>query len=446
MSRRLAGGGVAAVSVALVAVAVRVHNAFRYPPDWGFDATFNWRYIYRLTEDGRLPHPAAGWSTADPPLFFAVAAALMKGSGFQLVLIPLLNTLIGFGIVVLAVRLVQRADPTNSRRALLAGSLLLFLPAHIHMSAMVSEEMGVAFLTSLVVFALATTGGAEAGFRLGLRRMAGVGLAAGLAALTKLTGVLAAATAVASIALDGVRRAELRRSAAAIALLLAVAFASGGWYYARNRALYGYFQPFGLPAHQRMFEMPPGQRGILDFVRIPASTFTHPQLLDPDLLRSVWGSTYVTVWFDGHRYFLPRDSRAVDRLGGLTLLLALLPTIAFAVGAGRGARRAWRSPGTPDTPLLLLTAFVLSSYALYNWQNPWFVVVKGTSLLALCLPFAFYASETLDRWMQASRRSARALWIVLGLLAIAVVLSGTFDLVFEKTEVSGLPWQTPGSP
>ena len=34
-----------------------------------------------------------------------------------------------------------------------------------------------------------------------------------------------------------------------------------------------------------------------------------------DLLHSVWGSTFVTVWFDGHRFFLPRHSAAVSQLG-----------------------------------------------------------------------------------------------------------------------------------
>ena len=36
-------------------------------------------------------------------------------------------------------------------------------------------------------------------------------------------------------------------------------------------------------------------------------------LLNADLLHSVWGSTFATVWFDGHRYFLPVESAAVRR-------------------------------------------------------------------------------------------------------------------------------------
>ena len=48
------------VALALAAVAIRVHNALHYPADWGFDASFNWRYIYRLTQDWALPPLAGG--------------------------------------------------------------------------------------------------------------------------------------------------------------------------------------------------------------------------------------------------------------------------------------------------------------------------------------------------------------------------------------------------
>jgi peptidoglycan/LPS O-acetylase OafA/YrhL len=94
------------------------------------------------------------------------------------------------------------------------------------------------------------------------------------------------------------------------------------------------------------------------------------------------------------------------------------------------------------------------------------VVVKGTSLMGLSLPFSFYASEALAGWLRGRLRP----WLTAALLALAfcvalsctfdlvfqkteegraatllalaicVVLSCTFDLVFEKTEVSGLPW------
>jgi hypothetical protein len=448
---RRPGAGLALLPAGLLAgvgIAIRVHNAIRYPVDWGFDASFNWRYIQRLIRDWSLPAPDATWATADPPLYFYLCALIARSAdaagdiNAAKIAIPLLSTLAGLAVVALAVALVRRSDADDGRRALLAGGLLLFLPAHVYMSAMVNEEMMAALLASIVLYAVARPRIAAGDPRAETARAAGVGLAGGLALLTKLTGALSLVTAGAAYALDGWRRGTLRAAASRIAVLALVALLAGGWYYARNRIEYGYFQPHALPAHRVMFSMPPGERGLSDYLRVPLATWSDPQLLHPDLLRSVWGSTYATVWFDGHRFFLPRDDDRVRRLGTLTLLLALLPTVAFAIGLGRGLRRAWRSPDDVDTPLLLMTGLTIAGYAFFTWRNPWFAVVKGTSLLALSLPFAFYASEVLAGWTRGRTPAAVLCWLALAALAVAATLSSTFDLAFEKTEISGLLWES----
>ncbi len=429
------------VALALSAVAIRVSNALNYPADWGFDASFNWRYIYRLTLDWTLPPPEAGWSTSDPPLFYYASAAVMRSLAAlgardaAVYALPLLSVLEGLGIVALAVALARRVAPDDPLRVSLAGLLLLFLPAHLHMSAMVNEEMLAALLASCAVFSLAVRAPGE---RTRLGQAAAVGLASGLALFTKLSGAIAVAAAALTVAADGWQPAHRARAALCTAAVLIVALLAGGWFPARSLLATGSPQPIGLPAHVGMLALPPGQRALGDYLRVPLATFLDPQLLNPDLLRSVWGSTFVTVWFDGHRYFLPRENRAVGWLGGVTLLLALLPTAAFAAGLARGARRLRRGPSPADLPLLLLTALSLAGYAFYTWRNPWFVVVKGTSLLGLSLPFSFYASESLAGWLRGRFRLQIA--AALFALAVCVALSCTFDLVFEKTEVSGLPW------
>ena len=447
------------VGLAALGVAIRLNNIFRYPSDWGFDASFNWRYIYRMSRDWALPHPAAGWSTGDPPLYFTVSALLFRGiealglRDLAVVAIPLLSTVLGLALVWLAVALVRRVDPENPRRAWLAGGLLLFLPAHIQMSAMVNEQMLAALLSSLTVFALAVRSapgdpppaGPPPADWAELQRAAATGVAAGLALLTKLSGAVAIATVALSYAIEGLRAAWRPAATRAAVALLAAALV-GGWYFARNRVLYGYVQPFGLPAHEMMFTMPPGERTLADYLSIPLAIWSDPQLLNPDLLRSVWGSTYASVWFDTHRAFLPRESDAVRRLGTATLLLALLPTAAFLAGALRGLRRAARRTAAPDLPLCILLIVTLAGYALYTWRNPWFVVLKGTSLLALSLPFAFYASETLDAWLRRRGAWAWAIGSVLAALVVCVAASCSFDVLFEKLEVSGLPWRPPQEP
>jgi hypothetical protein len=433
-----------AVGLALgVALWLRWHNATTYPADWGYDARFNWQYIFWLTRSWQLPPPDAGWSTGDPPFYYYACAAILRALGHRPVLIPLLNAALGLAVVALAVVLAQRAAPRDADRALLAGGLLLYLPAHVHMSAMVNEELLSATLTSLAVLAVARPGLLAEPRGPGLARAAAVGLAGGLAMLTKPSGALGLAAAACAYGVEAWRRRAPREAALRLALMLALAFLAGGWFYARDRWLYGWFLPFALPAHRVMFQMPPGQREWLDYVRFPLAVFTDPQLLNPDLLRSVWGSTYASVWFDAHRYFLPTASAGVRRLGGATLALALLPSAAFAAGLARGARRLWRGLPGPDAVLVPLVVLTLAAYAWFAWRNPWFVVLKGTSLLGLSLPYAFYASGSLLRWARRGRAATLAIGGLLAALAVCVVISCTFNGLFQRKEVSGLTWEAP---
>jgi hypothetical protein len=224
-------------------------------------------------------------------------------------------------------------------------------------------------------------------------------------------------------------------------VLIGTALAVGGWYYIYTLWTYGYLYPQDLAVHQKIFEMPPGHRGWLDYVRLPLATFTDPQLLNPQLLHSVWGGTYDTVYFDGHRHFLGQ-SQAVTRVGTVLTLLALLPTAAFGAGLARGVRRALREPGGWDTLLLLTTLFLLLGYVLFTWNNPWYVTIKGSYLLGLSVPFALYASECLIDWARRGRIGA---WLVCGLLLfwmIGVAVTFTIGPVFDKPDGPGLPWPT----
>ena len=68
-------------------------------------------------------------------------------------------------------------------------------------------------------------------------------------------------------------------------------------------------------------------------------------------------------------------------------------------------------------------------------------VLHNRSLLGLSLPFVYYGSEVLDRWIRRGGAIAALVWTGLAALAAVVVLSSTFDLAFEKAEVSGLQWR-----
>jgi hypothetical protein len=433
-----------AAGLALVAVAMRVHNAIVYPQRWGYDGLFNERYVERLLGSWSLPAPDSDWSTAHPPLFYYLSAGLGRLLGVTEsidVVIParVATGLIGLTMAVLAFRLARRASPDDPRRPFLAAALVLFLPAQIYMSAMLNEEILAATFTSLALFGVCgEVTRRDPGERAWVRD-ALIGLAVGLALLTKLTGILVLGAALGAYAWVGLREAKLPAAIRRGAVVAFVALLVGGWFYGRNLAVYGYLYPQDLSTHELMFSMPPGERHLGDYLRVPLATFTDPQLLNPDLLRSIWGSTYVTLWFEGHGHFLPKDEPAVSRLGAALLVLALLPTGAFLVGFARAIRRGWQNPRSPEAPMALLVILTLAGYAVFTWNNPWFATVKASYLLGISIPFAYFASDALCSWMKSADRTL-AIGIVLGFLLLGVCTAFTTDIgLWDLTPHGALP-------
>jgi len=430
---------------ATLGAVIRVSNAFVYPIDMGYDASGNWDYVALLLDSWALPAPGEGWATAHPPFFYYLAAGISRAVGsldkptavHAVRLVMAAAGLVGVG---LAVALVRRVDPENIRRTFIAGALLLFLPVHIYMSAMLSEEILVTALISIVVVGVGTDLLSPPTRGRALLRAAIFGAVAGLALLTKLTGLLVVGAGSAAYLIDGMRSGENIAAFHRALAFTAVAFLVGGWFYAWNWVNYGFIYPHGLEIHSVMFSMPPGTRTLSDYLWIPWQTFGEPNLLSPSLLHSVWGSTYVTIWFDGHRHFLPTSGSAVAKIGMAILVLGLVPTAAFAVGLWRGGRRVLQTIRGPDVVLILLVVSTLAGYVLFTWRNPWFAVLKGSFLLGLSVPFSYYASEVLADWTRDRGLRSVAVFGCLGLLALMVMVTFTYGFTFEKHELPGVQW------
>jgi hypothetical protein len=420
----------------------RVWNVLHYPVFMGFDAKGNWHYIQLLMQRFELPAPDAGWSTAHPPLFYAISAALgalqdaptETSVGQPTVLI---SAAFGLAAVAATAALVHRLSQGDVWRTVLAAALLIFLPVHISMSTMLSEELLTSALVSFAVVGLAAEMARPEAQRVSLLRPALLGALAGLALLTKLSAaMLVGAGAVALLAEAPARGAP--RALRTAAVFAASAGLVGGWFYLRNLWLYGYLYPHGLPAHAEMLTLPPGERGLVDYLAFPLDTFRGTQAFDPALLHSVWGGTYASIWFDPHRHFLPRRAPGLFLAAQLILVTALVPTAAFVLGLLRGARRVWRERNPTDGLLVALVVLMLGGYVAFTFRNPWFVTVKGSFLLGLATPFAVYASEVLAGWLRAGRLRALAVGAALAVLFASSFVTFTYQGVFQK-------WELPGS-
>lgn len=436
----------------LFAVGVRINNALLYPLHFGFDAPANWDYIAGLLTSWSLPAPGDGWSTSHPPLFYYLSAGV--GRAMQLgrtaneadvraitIAVRLISSAIGLAGIGFAVAWVRHSDPSNRPRILVAAALLLFLPVHLYLSAMLGEEILASALMSAVLVGVAIDLSREPEQRFSRVALAGLGGLAGLAFLTKLTGLLVVVAVGVAYLADALRRREIAKLLPRTLVFGAVAISIGGWPYLHNKIEYGFFYPQNLMVHEMMFTMPPGERGIGDYLNFPLATFRDPQVLAPDLLHSVWGTTYTTLWFDGHRVMLPRREIQVSRMGSLLLVLGLIPTLAFGVGFVRGLRRALREPGGPDTLFTAMVGLTLAGYVLFTWQNPWYATLKASYLLGALVPYGVYTSEVLAEWLRPGLR-ARQIAIAVSLVVLLAGSAATFtvDLVFVKAEGPGFHW------
>lgn len=431
----------AVAALLTLGAAQRIWNVLHYPVFMGFDAKGNWQYIGMLMERWTLPAPESGWSTAHPPLFYALGAAVGRlqqspdESSVGLAVV-LLSAALGLAAVAATARLVFELSGGNARRTVLATLLLLFLPVHIMMSVMLSEELLTSALTSFVLVGLAAEMARPEAQRASLLRPALLGALAGLALLTKLSAAMLIGACGLALLAEAPRRGPLRalRTAAVFGVCAGLV---GGWFYLRNLLLYGYLYPHGLGVHHVMFDLPPGERGVLDYLRFPLDSFNGAQSFDPALVHSVWGGTYASVWFDSHRHFLPKRAPGLFLAAQIILVTALVPTLAFVLGLLRGARRAWRERNPTDRLLLALVGLMLAGYVAFTFRNPWFVTVKGSFLLGLATPFAVYASEVLDGWLAAGRLRALALGSLLAVLFATSAVTFTYQGVFEKWELPG---------
>jgi hypothetical protein len=425
---------------------LRAWNLFRYPVDMGFDAQGNWDYIARLIADWHLPAPGEGWSTGHPPLFFALGAAigrLLDGADKEAIArtAVALGCLLGLAAIAAVAAYLRERAPGDAHRSLLAAALLLFLPVHLYMSTMLSEEILVTALVSLALIGLAQELARPAEGRSDLLRPALLGAVAGLGLLTKLSALMPIAAGAVVLFAEGPRRGWSRALRSALAFG-GVAALLGGWFYLRNLAGYGYLYPYGLPVHAEMFEMPPGSRTPVDYVRVPLAAFGAAQASDPPLLHSVWGSFWTSLWFDSHRHFLPLRATGLEAAANVLLVLGLVPATAFAVGLARGARRALRAGSGPDRLLVGTTALLLAGFMAFTWRNPWFTTVKASFLLGLSAPYAIYASETLAGWMRTGLWRRRTLGAALVLLCTASALTFSYHAVFWKHDYPGTEWRS----
>jgi tetratricopeptide (TPR) repeat protein len=412
-----------------VPAGVRLWNACAGPLMWGYDAWGHVAYVLFIDRFRGLPWPDQGWSYFHPPLHYLLGWLLAQPRDADvlargLAILGSLASLATAGLAALATRL---ASPDRPLLAPLAFAAVALLPVHLYLSPMPGNELTLTLIASAALLVFAAN---ECRERPRLALDAVAGLLAGLALLTKFSGLLPVVTAVAALAARvAIERGGVRRAAARAGVIAGVALAVAGPYYQRNLAAFG--TPFKLSRDfplvaQVEAEQTPGVRRPADYLRLPLAVFTDPRPQAPAMQGSVWGTVYAAVWADVFRESDVERATVEHASAGFLTALGLLPTALFVAGAGLaiGDVRRGRRRGV-YVPLLAHAAVVVASFAVFAWRVPIWSALKASYLLGLSLPYGVFLARAAERLGGAPRgvRAAVAAWLAAAGLAAAVAAS-----------------------
>jgi tetratricopeptide (TPR) repeat protein len=425
------------LAVIVAAVGVRLWNAIAGPRMWGYDAWGHVAYVLFLDLYRGLPWADQGWSYFHPPLHYALGWGLAQfGSGEALMRgLPLLGGAASLVTAFLAAWLVRQVSPERPALALVGFGAVAFLPVQVFVGAMPGNEMTLSVLcaASLCVFIANDRRTVPT-----WRGDAGAGALAGLALLTKFSGLLPIVTACATLALRAGRARDgsrgLLRALARGALLTAVALLIAAPYYARNVRQFG--TPFELSRSYPLVaeverDQKPGTRSWLDYVRVPVGLLVDPDPRSPHMLHSVWGTAYADAWADVFRESDVERALVSHASGRAMMLAGLFPSALAAFGAVLALRDVRGGRRRPVYVALWVHAVVtLAAFALFSWRVPIWSALKASYLLGLSLPFGVFLARGVEALATRSQPALRgASFAALAAIALGSCVVGMSGVV-----------------
>ena len=166
-----------------------------------------------------------------------------RGAILAIHLVRFLSVLLGAVTVLSTYLLAREIFPQDKALALGAASINAFIPQFLFISGVVNNDGAVTAASSIVLLLVVRLMKAEPNWKGYLR----LGLALGLAALTKLGGLGLVAVALAGLSIVAMKRRSPRVLIEGGAIVLLSALLIAGWWYLRNWSLYG--DPTALNIH-----------------------------------------------------------------------------------------------------------------------------------------------------------------------------------------------------
>jgi 4-amino-4-deoxy-L-arabinose transferase-like glycosyltransferase len=234
--------------------------------------------------------------------------------------------------------------------AIAAASLVAFNPQFLFISSALNNDNAVTALSSLALLAVVTYYSRPRS----LGWVLGMGILAGLAMLTKTTGLAVLGLIVGVLILKAIRQGRYARLWLDVGLVIIVAALIGGWWYLRNALLYD--DPFLSRYMQRWLTNEGAPRTAIGILH----RFQQGEV-------SFWGTFgWLNITWDEWIYTI---LRTWTRLSGLGLLVLAMRWLLYRSPLKPGSR-----PHVAGPPLLLILAWTAMVAALLT---QWILVAGG---------------------------------------------------------------------
>lgn len=369
--------------------------------------------------------------TQHPPTWYLIAAGVLRAVGFEHVrwdLTVLMLRLLGVGFVApvpLLTWMTLRRLLGSPRIAIVGAIAVLAVPQVVHIGASVSNDPPVILLGAVVTWLVARVLTGERR----LPTLLGLGVAAGLAAWFKGTGLpavpFAAIATLVAAPLAG-RTPQLRRRLLDTLLVLATAGLVGAWWWVRNLVVHRTLQPEGLPR-----------------AAVPWDPGTGPDL--GYFVNHEWDGVTASFWGYFGKLQYPMSPILTDLLS-----FAVLVAVAASFARGPHRRTALVLAVFPVVPALLLLRTNWSAYdALHQIAAAQgrYLFVALVPVVALCV---IGCLRLTDRSPVLRRRLGLAVVVgapVVALYGLSIAYRGFWEgahTTITRTGLAHLASLTPG--
>lgn len=294
-----------AVLFFISAIILRVFLCWKNPPGNAFDNHFE--PVFKIMATNTIPSKEACWQCYQPPVFYWISAMIGKVAlavgvtFFQLLkLFQFISCFYGI-LTVGIIYLILRKLPLSDFSRLIAFGTVCFLPRHIYMSAMNSNDtisyLFVALSIYLLLIAIER--------KLSLKILLAVSIVISITLFTKYTSYVVLPIVVIVFAalfhkLPGTARKQVLVS---FVLVLLIPITALSLYLISNIKIYNTPLPWNLK-QLNTYLVQPHDDPRLDLISFkPWETISTP-IIVPGRMHSLWTLVYTGMWFDNEPKFL----------------------------------------------------------------------------------------------------------------------------------------------